>query len=81
MALADERAGHVLARADDVADAAIDIAGQTANLDAILGRDRHGCGGEYDCGQCRGDQLLHMHSLNVCLSPCARRQTTLFDAG
>src|SRR5690606_30825048 len=60
VALAVELAGHVLLRADDVADAGIDFAGEAPDLDAMIicgGRDGGGC--KNGCGKGRGGKLLH----------------------
>src|SRR5690606_12154153 len=60
VALAIELAGHVLLRADDVADAGIDFAGEAPDLDAMIicgGRDGGGC--KNGCGKGRGGKLLH----------------------
>src|SRR5690606_37363279 len=57
VALADELAGHVLGRADDEAHAAIDVAGEAADLNVrIRGRGRSGknYGGERS-----SEQFLH----------------------
>src|SRR5690606_37499732 len=72
VALADELAGQVLLRADDVADAAFDVAGKAPDLDAVLRGGGHRGGGKDDCGERRGDQLLHSIYPQRCLSPlCA----------
>src|SRR5690606_10416345 len=60
VALAVELAGHVLLRADDVANTGIDFAREAPDLDATLvGGRGSGCDGKNGCGKCRGGELLH----------------------
>jgi hypothetical protein len=63
VALAGERAVDGLGRADDVADAGFDFAGQHADLNVALGDGA--TGGERRCGNSgSGNEFLHSAVLN-----------------